>query len=121
MNRRLFNATRSATAAIVLMLGLQPVLGANPNQCVPVKNFITLGENAEKCISEIRLGKQKANDVLANYGFCTNVRSVRDDVEKKISQLPPAMMNRCAEQNLQAYTDAATAIQRLYQIELQLQ
>lgn len=90
------------------------------DQCVPVNDFIVLGKSAERCVLEIKLGKEKANDVLAKYGFCTNVRDAREDVEKKLHQLPPATMNSCAKRNLQAYTDAASALQRLYQIELQL-
>jgi len=90
------------------------------DQCLPVTNFISLGQHAEKCVSEINLGKTPADRVLASYGYCTNVRDARSDVEKKVSALPPATINTCAEKNIQAYTDAATAIHRLYQIELSL-
>jgi hypothetical protein len=90
------------------------------DQCSPVTNFITLGQKAEKCVSEINLGKTPATDVLSSYGYCTNVRDARGDVEKKVSALSPSTINRCAEKNIQAYTDAAAAIHRLYQIELSL-
>lgn len=90
------------------------------DQCLPVANFISLGQKAEKCVSEINLGKTPANSVLSNYGYCTNVRDARGDVEKKVGALPPATINTCAEKNIQAYTAAATAIHRLYQIELSL-
>jgi len=113
---------RSTTAkrVLVLLATCLPVSLFASDQCVPINNFIIMGKSAERCVSEIKLGKQKANDVLANYGFCTNVREARDDVEKQLHALPATTMNRCAKKNLQAYTDAAAAIQRLYQIELQL-
>ncbi len=91
------------------------------DQCQPVENFIALGEKAKKCVQRINQGQSKANDVLSTYGLCTNVRSTRNDVEKKVSELPVATVNTCAGKNLQAYTDAATSIHRLYQIELRLQ
>lgn len=90
------------------------------DQCRPVTQFIDLGKKAEKCVSRIQSGEQKANDVLASYSFCANVRNERDGVQNRIKQLSAATINTCAERDLQAYTDAATAIQRLYQIELQL-
>lgn len=110
----------TAKKILVLLATSLPVSLFASDQCVPVKNFIVLGKSAERCVTEIKLGKEKADDVLAKYGFCTNVRDARDDVEKRLHQLPPATMNGCAKQNLQAYTDAATSLQRLYQIELQL-
>lgn len=104
---------------LLVLFSLLPGL-AVADQCVPVDNFIALGKSAEKCVSEINLGKNKANDVLANFGYCANVRDTRDDIEKKMNQLPVATMNRCAEKDMQSYTAAATAIHRLYQIELHL-
>lgn len=106
-------------ARICALLLLFPSL-AWADQCVPVARFIELGEEAQKCVSEINLGERAVNEVLQEYNYCTDVRGTRDDVERKLNQLPAATMNRCAEQNLQAYTDAATSIQRLYQIEMSL-
>lgn len=104
---------------ILIVASLLPG-AAVADQCSPVTNFIKLGKKAEKCVSQINLGKTPANDVLSNYGYCTNVRDARGDVEKKVSALSPATINGCAGKNIQAYTDAATAIHRLYQIELSL-
>jgi len=105
---------------LVLLATCLPLSLFASDQCVPINNFIIMGKSAERCVSEIKLGKKKVNDVLANYGFCTNVREARDNVEKQIHDLPTTTMNHCAKKNLQAYTDAATSLQRLYQIELQL-
>lgn len=93
---------------------------ASADPCKPVIQFIDLGKKAEKCVSRIEASDKSANDVLAHYGFCTNVRDARDNVENSIKTLPATTLNNCAEKNLQAYSDAANAIQRLYQIELQL-
>jgi hypothetical protein len=93
---------------------------ASADPCKPVIQFIDLGKKAEKCVSRIEANDEKANDVLAHYGFCTNVREARHNVENSINTLPATTLNSCAEKNLQAYSDAANAIQRLYQIELQL-
>lgn len=94
---------------------------ASADSCKPVIQFIDLGKKAEKCVQKIQSGDAKANDVLAHYGFCANVRDARDGVQNQMKKLSATTLNSCAEKNLQAYSDAATAIQRLYQIELQLE
>ena len=108
------------TTAFIFFIGLLPVT-AVADKCVPVNNFIILGKQAEKCVSKIKLGKNSVNDVLSNYGFCTNVRDTRGDVEKGVKKLSVATINSCAKKDLPAYTAAATAIHRMYQIELRLQ
>jgi len=93
---------------------------AAADPCKPVLQYINLGKKAEKCVSKIRADNNQANRVLAHYGYCTGVRETRDQVENHVKKLSATTLNSCAEKNLQAYSDAATAIQRLYQIELQL-
>jgi len=93
---------------------------ANADSCKPVDQYINLGKKAEKCISKIEAVNTRAGEVLLHNGFCTHVREARDQVQSHIQQLPASTLNSCAEKNLQAYSDAASAIQRLYQIELQM-
>jgi len=93
---------------------------ASAGQCKPVIQFINLGKKAEKCVSKIEASDNKVDEVLSHYGFCTNVRNERDLVQDQIKTLPATTLNNCAEKDLQAYSNAATALQRLYQIELQM-
>jgi len=93
---------------------------ANAGQCNAVVQFINLGKKAEKCVSRIEAGDNRANEVLAHYGYCANVRNERDQVQDRLKTLPATTLNSCAEKDLRAYSDAATALQRLYQIELQM-
>ena len=93
---------------------------ASAGQCKPVIQFINLGKKAEKCVSKIEAGDTKAGEVMTHYGFCTNVRDERDQVQDQVNTLPATTLNNCAEKDLQAYSNAATALQRMYQIELQM-
>lgn len=93
---------------------------AAADQCASVDQFISLGKQANKCVVKIQAGETPADTVLKDYGFCSSVRQSRGDVEKQMNQLPVAAFNKCAQRNLQAYTDAATAMHKLYQIELGL-
>ena len=93
---------------------------ASAGQCKPVIQFINLGKKAEKCVSKIEAGDTKAGEVMTHYGFCTNVRDERDQVQHQVNTLPATTLNNCAEKDLQAYSNAATALQRMYQIELQM-
>ena len=89
-------------------------------QCKPVIQFINLGKKAEKCVSKIETGDTLAGEVMAHYGFCTNVRDEREQIQDQMKTLPATTLNNCAEKDLQAYSNAATALQRMYQIELQM-
>jgi len=93
---------------------------ASAGQCKPVIQFINLGKKAEKCVSKIEAGDTKIGEVMTHYGFCTNVRDERDQVQDQMNTLPATTLTSCAEKDLQAYSNAATALQRMYQIELQM-
>jgi len=105
-------------ASIVSFLLVSGNAGAG--QCTAVAQFIDLGKKAEKCVSRIENGGGRANDVLTQYNYCTNVRNERDQIQDRMKTLSATTLNACTEKNLQAYSDAATALQRLYQIELQM-
>jgi len=102
-------------ATLLLFSGI-----AGAGQCKPVIQFINLGKKAEKCVSKIEAGDNKVDEVMAHYGFCTNVRDERDQVQDQMNTLPATTLNNCAGKDLQAYSNAATALQRMYQIELQM-
>lgn len=111
---------KSGFLLILLVSSLLVFANANAGQCKAVIQFIDLGKKAEMCVSRIEEGESKANDVLTHYGYCTNVRNERDQIQDRLKMLSATTLNACAEKNLQAYSDAATALQRLYQIELQM-
>lgn len=108
--------------AVVMIVAMAPAVSslAAADQCLSVDQFISLGKQADKCVVKIQAGETSADSVLKEYGFCSNVRQFRGDVEKQMNQLPVATFNKCAQRNLHAYTEAATAMHRLYQIELGL-
>jgi len=106
-------------ALVSLLLTTVPGLAA-ADQCHSVDQFISIGKQADKCVVKIQSGEKAADSVLKDYGFCSNVRQVRGDIEKQMNELPVATFNKCAQRNLQAYTEAATAMHKLYQIELGL-
>lgn len=111
---------KSSFLLALLVSSLLVFANANAGQCKTVIQFIDLGKKAQMCVSRIEKGENEANEVLAHYGYCTNVRNERDQVQDRMKTLSATTLNACAEKNLQAYSDAATALQRLYQIELQM-
>jgi hypothetical protein len=106
---------------LLLACALMTVTGtAAADQCGSISQFISLAKQADQCVVKIRKGDEPADSVLKGYEYCSNVRQFRGDIEKQMNELPVATFNQCAQKNLQAYTDAATAMHKLYQIELGL-
>jgi len=101
--------------AMVLIL---PV--AQADECDPVQDFIALGDRANKCVVAVRLNQREAVETFENDAHCKGVRSTRSGVEDIVGKMPPAAVNRCANKNQRLYTGAATALQKMYQLELSL-
>ena len=80
---------KSSFLIALLVFSLLVFGNANAGQCNAVIQFIDLGKKAEKCVSRIETGETRANDVLAHYGYCTNVRNERDQVQDRVHASRP--------------------------------
>ena len=45
---------------------------------------------------------------------------IRTAIEKSVDEMPPEKVNQCANARQKEYTAAATALQKMYQLELRL-
>jgi hypothetical protein len=101
----------------VLMIVAAPVMAS---ECEPVTAFIQLGQNAGKCVAAVQANNKEAKETLANYRHCSDVRMIRGAIEQSMEQMPAEKINECANTRQKEYTAAATALQKMYQLDLQL-
>ncbi|KPK12665.1 MAG: hypothetical protein AMJ68_01080 [Acidithiobacillales bacterium SG8_45] len=107
---------RAATTGAILLFS--PASFAD--QCEPIFAFIQLGQTADKCVAAVQKNNKEAKDTLQNYRHCSEVRMIRGAVEKSVNEMPADKINQCANDQQKEYTAAATALQKLYQLELHL-
>jgi hypothetical protein len=90
------------------------------NECESVNAFIQLGQSASKCVTAVQANNKEAREILHNYRFCSEVRMIRGAIEKSVDEMPVEQINQCANARQNEYTTAATALQKMYQLELRL-
>ncbi len=90
------------------------------DECEPIQAFIQLGQSASKCVAAVQTNSREAREVMANYRYCSEVKLIRTAVEKSVDEMKPGRINHCANKQQREYTAAATALQKMYQLELRL-
>ena len=106
--------------AIALSMSLFVATPVFANECEPITAFIQLGQTADKCVAAVQKNNKEAKDTLQNYRHCSEVRMIRGAIEKSVDEMPSEKINQCANTQQKEYTAAATALQKLYQLELHL-
>jgi hypothetical protein len=111
---------KSLVSAVTMGLGLLVSAPVFANECEPITAFIQLGRTAEKCVAAVQANNAEAKDILHNYRSCSEVRMIRSAIEKSVDEMPAEKINQCANTRQNEYTAAATALQKMYQLELRL-
>ena len=112
--------TKNLTPALAMGMGLLVSATVFADECESVSAFIQLGQSASKCVAAIQANNKEAKETLQNYRYCSEVTMIRGAIEKSVETMPAEKVNKCANDREAEYTAAATALQKLYQLELRL-
>jgi hypothetical protein len=112
--------TKNLVPAVSVGLTLLVTTPVFADECDSVNAFIQLGQSASKCVAAVQANNKEAKETLHNYRYCSEVTMIRGAIEKSVETMPAEKINQCANKRQGEYTAAATALQKMYQLELRL-